>query len=408
MPAVWSHPALLKIKVQRVIVIFQPGSAKFCLYAAICIWQKQRMDRIAQYSFFQILKASAGFAALLALLGWLLQLLRSIDLVTAKGQDLFTMISQSLLVVPEILSIILFLCVSLGIAKGLSALQTSKEIFPIHSSSGPKPLLKSFIALIAFAICLDIALQHQLVPLSNQTAAKRSDEINADLVANSSRPGSFTEISPRLTMMIEGRAEDGSGQGFFLHDERDAERSQTIIAEKSQLAKSGDLLFVRLINGAIQYYTYETQQLSTLEFNTYQVSVRELSQSNLFATVEPTTAELVAIITSGASSANLTRIVNVRLSSPLYIFGLGLFAFALTYAPSGRRKKAWLGPEVVILGTGVTLKVLGTAAQQLIGSAGADYALLYLIPLLPVPIALLFFFKAGQFTRIPSQLRGNA
>jgi lipopolysaccharide export system permease protein len=406
MPALFSHPALHAHKVQRVNVVFQRGSVKFGLYAVAGIWQNAFMDRIARYSFFQFLKTSTGFVALLAFLGWMVQLLRSIDLVTAKGQDLLTMVSQSLLVVPEIISIILFLCVALGISRSLSALQTSKEIFPIHSARGPRPLFLGFVAFIILAICIDVTLQHQLVPKANQLAAKRSDEINADLVANSSRPGRFTEVSPRLTMMIEARDRDGTGRGFFLHDERDAERSQTIVAEQSQLAKSGELLFIRLTNGAIQYYTHETGALSTLEFNTYQVSVRELSQSNLFAAVEPTTLELIALAANGVNPSRTANIVNTRLSASLYIVGLGLFAFALSYAPSGRRKKSKIGPEVIILGLGVTMKVLGTAAQQLVGSSGTDLTLYYLIPLIPVPIALLFFFRGGQFSRIPKQLRG--
>ena len=364
------------------------------------------MDRIAQYVFFKFFKSTLGFVLLLAFLGWMIQLLRTIDLVTAKGQSLFTMVGQSLLAVPEIIGIVLFICVALGITRSLTALRQSSELFPIHSSRGPTPLYKALLAFLIVGVCFDISLSHQLVPLSNQLAAKRSDEINADLIANASRPGSFTEVAPNLTLMIEGRDEEGNGLGFFLHDERDAERSQTFIAERSQLSQVEDRLFVRLQNGAIQYFTHETGQLSTLEFNTYQVSVRELAQTNLFAAVEPTSATVAALILAGKAPPSSVTLLHRRTASALYVLCLGLFAFALTAAPRTIRNKRLVSVDIIVLATGLVLKALGLVVQQ-VGGGSTGVLMIYLTPCLPLVPTALVLARNGFLTRLPKPLRGG-
>ncbi|MFT6659873.1 MAG: lipopolysaccharide export LptBFGC system permease protein LptF, partial [Maritalea sp.] len=58
------------------------------------------MTLIARYLFSRYLVSAFGFVVLLAFLGWMVQLLRTIDVVTAKGQGVMTLFSQSLLVVP--------------------------------------------------------------------------------------------------------------------------------------------------------------------------------------------------------------------------------------------------------------------------------------------------------------------
>ncbi|WP_299347050.1 LptF/LptG family permease, partial [uncultured Maritalea sp.] len=258
------------------------------------------MTHVARYLLSKYFAASIGFVLLLAFLGWMVQLLRTIDVVTAKGQGVFTLFSQSLLVVPEVISIILYLCLALGVSRGLRAMQVSKELFPIHSGIGIKPLWQSIGLFLLISIIFDATLVHQLVPKTNQLAAARADEINADLIANSSRPGQFTDIAPDLTLMIAGRADDGTGLGFFLHDARDPLKNQTTFAAQSQLSRADDTLYIKLKDGAIQYFNTKTQTMSTLEFGTYSVAVRELASSNLFAAIEPTSLELVSLVQSGA------------------------------------------------------------------------------------------------------------
>lgn len=363
------------------------------------------MTLIARYLFSKYVATSFGFIVLLAFLGWMVQLLRTIDVVTSKGQSVFTLFSQSILVIPEVISIILYLCVALGVARGLQALQISKELFPIHSSVGLKPLWQSICLFLLVGVIFDATLAHQLVPKTNQLAALRADEINADLIANSSRPGKFTDIAPNLTLRIEGRAEDGTGLGFFLHDSRNPEKNQTTFAAQSQLSRADDTLYIKLKDGAIQYYNTKTQAMSTLEFGTYSVAVRELASSNLFAAVEPSSLEVMALIQAGAANQRHIALLHDRFASAIYLFSLVLFAFVVTMTPRPMRSKRWISADVVILGTGIFVKVLGATAKQLAGGDAAFVVLIYLFPLLPLIPTVIIAWRNGIFTVIPKPLR---
>lgn len=368
------------------------------------------MTHVARYLLSKYFAASVGFVLLLAFLGWMVQLLRTIDVVTAKGQGVFTLFSQSLLVVPEVISIILYLCLALGVSRGLRAMQVSKELFPIHSGIGIKPLWQSIGLFLLISIIFDATLVHQLVPKTNQLAAARADEINADLIANSSRPGQFTDIAPDLTLMIAGRADDGTGLGFFLHDARDPLKNQTTFAAQSQLSRADDTLYIKLKDGAIQYFNTKTQTMSTLEFGTYSVAVRELASSNLFAAIEPTSLELVSLVQSGAlnNAPRQLALLHDRIASPLYLLSLVLLAFAMSMQPRPLRSKRRINGDVVLLGTGVLVKVLGASAKQLAGGDANLILLIYLIPILPLIPAFVIAWRNGVFSTIPADLRSVA
>lgn len=366
------------------------------------------MTLIARYLFSRYLVSAFGFVVLLAFLGWMVQLLRTIDVVTAKGQGVMTLFSQSLLVVPEVISIILYICVALGVSRGLRALQVSKELFPVHSSVGLKPLWQSIGLFLVVGIIFDATLAHQLVPRTNQLAALRADEINADLIANSSRPGQFTDIAPNLTLMIEGRAEDGTGLGFFLHDSRNPEKNQTTFAAQSQLSRADDTLYIKLKDGAIQYFNTKTQTMSTLEFGTYSVAVRELAASNLFAAVEPTSLEVLGLMQAGLSNQRHVALLHDRVASSIYLFSLVILAFVATMTPRPLRTKRRISGDVVILATGVFIKVLGASAKQLAGGDPNFVLLIYLIPLLPLIPAAIIGWRHGIFSTVPRDLQGAA
>jgi len=366
------------------------------------------MSHLTRYFLGKYLTTSMGFVLLLAFLGWMVQLLRTIDVVTAKGQSVVTLFSQSLLVVPEITSIILYLCLALGVARGLRSMQVNKELFPIHSGIGLKPLWQSIWLFLLIGIVFDATLAHQLVPKTNQIAARQADEINADLIANSSRPGQFTNIAPDLTLMIKSRAEDGTGLGFFLHDSRDPKKNQTTFAAQSQLSRANDTLYIKLTDGAIQYLNTQTLTMSTLEFGTYSVAVRELASSNLFAAVEPTSIEVLAMANANIANQRHFALLHDRFASALYLFCLVVFAFTVTMQPRPLRSKRWINGDVVILGLGIAVKVMGSSAKQLAGVDPSLVIYIYLIPMIPLLPALFIAWRNGIFTPIPKLLRKRA
>ncbi|MCF4098096.1 LptF/LptG family permease [Maritalea mediterranea] len=360
------------------------------------------MELLTRYILKKYLVAAAGIAFLLCFLGWLIQLLRAVELVTNKGQGLGAMVYQSFLSLPEILNIVLFLCVALGISRTVRALQFSKEIFPIYAGVGLKPFLRSWALFIGISIVTSLALTHFIVPATKYLIAVQSDQINADLVANSSRPGRFTEVSSGLTMMIRDRAPDGTGLGFFIYDTRDPLRSQTIIAEESQLAQIDGVLTVRLRRGSIQYFTYATRKMTGLEFDTYSLAVADLSGSNSAASVTPNSLELLRKSGGSPLSARDTLNLHLRNVAALYVFSMGLLAFLMVSRPNTMRGKSRVSIEFVVLAIAVIVKVIGTGVEQYVFRSPTLWPLVYAPAMLPLVVSVPAVFRQGLLQRTPN------
>ncbi len=345
--------------------------------------------------------AAAGIAFLLCFLGWLIQLLRAVELVTNKGQGITAMIYQSFLSIPEILNIVLFLCVALGISRTVRALQLSKEIFPIYAGVGLRPLVRSWSIFMLLSLMTSLGLAHFAVPTAKYYIAVQSDKINADLVANSSRPGRFTEVAPGLTMMIRERAPDGTGLGFFIYDTRDPLRSQTIVAEESQLAQVEDVLTVRLKRGSIQYYTFSTGKMSGLEFETYSLALADITDSNSASTVTPNSLQLLVQSASSGFSAREALTLHLRNASALYVFTMGLLAFFMVSRPNTMRGKTRISIDFVVLAIALVTKVIGTGVEQYVFRTPNLALAVYIPALLPLILALPFAVHQGLLRRPP-------
>ncbi|TDQ63639.1 lipopolysaccharide export LptBFGC system permease protein LptF [Maritalea mobilis] len=365
------------------------------------LWQKFTMELLTRYILKKYLIAAAGIAFLLCFLGWLVQLLRAVDLVTNKGQGFGAMVYQSFLSLPDILNIVLFLCVALGVSRTVRGLQLSKEIFPIYAGVGLRPLIRSWVWFMGLSIIVSLSLAHFVVPTAKYYIAVQSDEISADLVANSSRPGRFTQVSSGLTMMIRERAPDGTGLGFFIYDTRDPLRSQTIVAEESQLAQVEGTLTVRLSRGAIQYYTYETGKMTGLEFETYSLALADLAGSNAADSVTPNSLLLLTQMAADGLSGRDRLNFHLRNTTALYVLTMGLLAFFMVSRPNTMRGKSRISVDFVVLAIAVVVKVIGTGLEQFIYRTPDLWFVAYLPPLLPLLIAIPMIMRQGLLSRTP-------
>lgn len=359
------------------------------------------MDLLTRYILKKYLIAAASLAFLLCFLGWLVQLLRAVDLVTNKGQGVSAMIYQSFLGIPDVLAIVLFICVALGVSRTVRGLQLSKEIFPIYAGVGLRPLVRSWAVFMAISILISLSLSHFVVPTAKYVAAVQSDEINTDLVANSSRPGKFTKVSDGLTMMIRDRAPDGTGLGFFIYDTRDPNRSQTIVAEESQLAQVDGVLTVRLSRGSMQYFTYATRKMTGLEFETYSLALSDLADSNSAQAVAPHSLRMLGQLAASTLSDRDRLTLHERNAGALYVFAMGMLAFFMVSRPNTMRGKTRISVDFIVLAIAVLVKVVGTGVEQYVYRVPTLWPLVYAPPLLPLLLALPFALRQGLLSRAP-------
>ena len=92
------------------------------------------MTRLAAYLVRMFSADALALFGVASLLLFLAQCLRSFDVVSVKGQDLLTLFGQALLIMPTLAVAFSHVCIGIGLARGLRALQLSQELHIIHSS----------------------------------------------------------------------------------------------------------------------------------------------------------------------------------------------------------------------------------------------------------------------------------
>lgn len=282
---------------------------------------------------------------------WMVQCLRVFDVVSVKGQSIFTLGLQGLLTMPPLVLTFAFVCVGIGIARALVALQLNHELHIIHTSHGLGGLFRA-TGVVALAGALAVMfISNFLEPWANRHLNILNASITADLVSSTLKPGRFTQVTPGVVLRIGGRAGDGEITEFFADDRRDPEVRRTYIAESAAVARTPDGYILQLREGALQSRE-PGGRFSEVRFGQYNLNVERFTQAT--AAPDPLSvtdsANLVmrALESGEMSEAAAKRLID-RLGEGLRVIGICLMVVAISGFPSGRRARAGLPMEVVVL-----------------------------------------------------------
>ncbi|MCF6302448.1 MAG: LptF/LptG family permease, partial [Devosiaceae bacterium] len=78
------------------------------------------MSHLSRYLLIRFAGGALALYLVATFLVWLTQMLRLFDLITEKGQNLFTLFGQSFLTTPPLSRQIVCICMAIGIARPLS------------------------------------------------------------------------------------------------------------------------------------------------------------------------------------------------------------------------------------------------------------------------------------------------
>lgn len=236
------------------------------------------MSRLSFYLSRQYIAQGMSLFAAVAFLVWINQTLRLFELVTAKGQSLVTLLGQSILTTPPLSRAMLYICVGIGIARTLAALQVSHELHTIHATRRIGALWHSlFVTATIGALAVGL-IAHVLEPQARKVYGEWTQQIAADLVGRALEPHKFREISPGFIVQIGGRLPDGTITDFFADDSRDPTSRRTYEARRASINSDDQGLYLSLEEGRIQYQSGETE-LTEVAFATYQLGLDSISQT---------------------------------------------------------------------------------------------------------------------------------
>jgi lipopolysaccharide export system permease protein len=281
---------------------------------------------------------------------WLVNCLRSFDVVSVKGQGFGTLAIQGLYAMPPLALSFFYICVGIGMVRALTALQASHELHIIHTSHGLAGLWRATAVTCCGAMAMVLLLAHVIEPMANRQLNQLSAEVAADLVSSTLKPNRFTQVTPGVILLIGGRGNGGEITDFFADDRRDPETRRTYIAESAWVRGVGDDYVLELNDGKLQYLEADGRY-SEIRFGRYDVSVDSLAQQTLYVDelAEMDSFALVARgMETGWKPAIVKRLLD-RSAEALRVLGLMLLVLGLAGFPSGNRTGFKLPLEAVVL-----------------------------------------------------------
>jgi lipopolysaccharide export system permease protein len=348
------------------------------------------MSRLGTYLTRLFVFEAVALTSIVVFLLYLVQSLRMFDLVSAKGQDLLTLAGQAALVMPAVAVIFLYVCIGIGLARALRALQISRQLAIIHSA----PRLGALFGAIAtytviFAIFV-LSLAHIFGPLADQRRYEWSASIAVDLVSRALLPHRFAEIVPGVTIVIGGRQGIGEITQFFADDQRDPERRQTFTADQALIMRTDAGYILQLTDGEIRYID-KSGAFSEVSFNRYDLSLTLFSEG-----IEGggrTSIQLVNDATASGNWTDTTRLLIERTADGLRVIALCAIIAAIAMFPGTGRRRLAMPLELAALGLAFLERGVSTALQPafLLGPMSGSFALI-------IAAAVIFTIRLKPFT----------
>ncbi|MDP1731955.1 MAG: LptF/LptG family permease [Devosia sp.] len=309
------------------------------------------MTRLSTYLAKVFAADAIALFAVAAFLLFLIQCLRTFSVVSVKGQDLLTLLGQALLVMPTLGVVFLYVCVGIGLARGLRALQASQELHIIHCSRRTPALLTAIAAYAGGWALVALTLSHLVEPATNRQFNEWSASIAADLVGRTLTPNRFAEVVPGVTMVIGGRAANGELTDFFADDNRNRDMRRTYVAKSATVAADDEGYVLQLRDGAIQYMSDE-HRFSEVAFARYDIALERLTgpAEARDAVGETNSLELVArALATGIWDGETARVLTGRMAEGARVLAMCLFVAAIAAFPHGRRVRHEVPIELVVL-----------------------------------------------------------
>ncbi len=308
------------------------------------------MSRLSIYLSRQYAAHGLSLFVAVVFLVWINQTLKLFDLVTAKGQSLLTLFGQSILTTPPLSRATLYICVGIGIARTLEALQASYELHTIHATRRTAALWSSLLVTATLAALAVGLVAHWLEPMARKAYGEWTQQIAADLVSRALEPNRFSEIAPGFVVEIGGRLPDGTVTDFFANDSRNPDSRRTYQARRASINSDDKGLYLALRDGQIQNQSGDGS-LTEVAFASYQIGLDSIAQTEAHRDYidETSTFDFMRIAATRALTSYEVWNLESRWMEIPRVYAMCLLAMLLTGFPRGRQSGFRVPVEIVIV-----------------------------------------------------------
>lgn len=225
----------------------------------------------------------AAYAALIvlgALVGvvWVVQALREIDIIASNGQSIWTFLSITFLVVPNLAQAIVPLALLIAAVNTINTMNANSELVVVSASGCSNWTIAKPLLVLALLCSLFTGLvAHVISPYSLQKVKLLVTEMKADLVSVVLQEGTFNTIEDGLTFHVGERGAAGLLSNIVISDDREANVSAVYSAKEGIVTRTGFGSFLILKDGEIQQTDHKEQSVTLIKYQSYAFDLSSFS-----------------------------------------------------------------------------------------------------------------------------------
>jgi len=356
------------------------------------------ITRIDRYVFRQLALSLVAVTGGLALLIWLTQSLRFVELVVNRGLSFGVFLQLTGLLIPSFIAVILPITTFVVVQFIYQRLSGDRELTVMRAAGvSTFGLSRPALGVAGLAVVAGYLLNLWLVPMTLSAFREFQWEIRNRLAAFLLQEGVFTAVSDDLTVYIRSRTPDGMLRGILVDDRRQKNNPATILAESGQLLDGPTGPRVQLMNGSRQEIDRQSGRLNMLLFGENFIDLAQTTRSEAARQRDNAEASLSELLDPPPGMVNARDVGrwrvegHKRLATPLTTISYALIALAASLTGAFSRHGNILRPAVAI-GAVVGLLALGLALGNLAARNPAMIPLLWIHAVLPGVMAAWILF----------------
>ncbi len=355
------------------------------------------MNIFDRYIFKNLLIATVFIAVTLAVVIFLTQSLRFLELVIESGASSGAFWMLTVLALPRFFEVILPLSLMAATLFLYNRMTNDSELVVVRSVGySPATLAKPALLLSLIVTVFLLGITLWVAPKSISTMQEMRQMIKAQFSTLLFREGVFNEVGKGLTVYVRERGEEGSLYGLMIHDSRgeggEDQSPATILAKHGTLVSVDEGYQVIVYEGTRQEYDAEQGALKRLDFNRYTIDLPESDpvrqrwaepdERTIFELLNPDPTERRDVDNLRDFKVEIHR----RIISPLLAVVFTLIAcVSLLIGPVERRGQVFriMGAVCVV----VVIQGLYIAAYNFARQSDAGLFLMYGLVLIPLGLS---------------------
>lgn len=357
-----------------------------------------------RYLFKNLFSVTVFVAVTLALVIWLSQSLRLLELVANSDAPPGLFLKLIALTLPRFLEVILPLALVAGILFTYNKMIMDNELVVMRACGFDQfTLARPALMLCAAFMVLLIAITCFLSPISHAEMKKLRRDIKAQYSAFLLREGIFNTFSNDLTVYVRQRDAAGDLLGLMIHDRRDASKPPvTVTAKRGRIFMNGEEPNILVYDGMRQQMDPQNGVVSRLFFSRYTIEIKGLEGETQERWREASERTLPELLRPNIEDKRDMRFkeafiveAHLRLLAPFNALGFTLVSLAcILLGPFNRRgqSRKVLAAVVIVIALQASEMALGNAAKKQPLLLPALYALAFV----PIIVAAFLLHLRGE------------